>query len=133
MATSKTTDTPESFTVGLKNLIPEVAKLMATPGATIKFCQSLMMVVAGKLKQGSMHQQSAMGAVAGVGGAGAGGAMGSPGTKPPGMSMPGGPAGGGAINPQMPNLAAPHGNLMSGSPTPTPDELRRVIAQTAGS
>lgn len=123
---------PESFQTGLQNLIPQIASVMASPGATIKFCQSLMMVVAGKLRQ---HQTAQSGGGAGMGGGmpgggGVGGAApGMPaGAHPPGLQMPGGPAGGGAVNPQMPNLSAP--NLMQGSPTPTPDELRRIIAKS---
>lgn len=128
------TSIPQNFHEWLQGLLPELAKGMACPDSTIRFCQQLSMVVAGKLKQ---HQQSA---VVGVGGAqggspvpnlggGIGGGMGGP-PKPPGMQMPGGPAGGGAANPMQPNLSAP--NLMQGSPTPTPDELRRVLSQTAG-
>lgn len=128
---------PESFQTGLQNLIPQIASVMASPGATIRFCQSLMMVVAGKLRQ---HQTAQSGAgVPGMGGGAPGGGAGgvggasaaagpAMGAHPPGMQMPGGPAGGGAVNPMQPSLAAP--NLMQGSPTPTPDELRRIIAKS---
>lgn len=130
-STRSTTEAPQSFQSGLQSLIPQIANVMAAPDATLRFCQQLMLVVAGKIKQHTAGQS----AVAGVGGAQGGPGSPSPptGTTPPmsipGMSMPGNPAGGGAVNPQMPSLGAP--NLMHGSPTPTPDELRRVISANA--
>lgn len=119
---------PENFHQALQDLIPQVASAMAAPGATLKFCQQLLMLIVGKTNAINRGAQGG----AGVGGAPGGmpGGMGSAPGQPPGLSMPGGPAGGGAVNPMQPNLAAP--NLMQGSPTPTPDELRRILAQTAG-
>lgn len=142
---AKTDSTPQNFHQWLQNMIPQLAQGMACPDSTIRFCQQLTMIVAGKLKQHGQQQ----GAAAGVGGAqggpsGIGGPGGPP--KPPGLQMPGGPAGGGAANPMMPNLSAPNmpgggpggpgggaPGIMSGAGNQTPDELRRVIAATAGS
>src|SRR5487761_1945459 len=131
-STKSTTEVPQSFQTGLQSLIPQIANVMGAPDATLRFLQQLMLAVAGKIRQ-----HGAQNAPAGVGGAMGGGGPGeqppgSPGSTPPamhppGMQMPGGPAGGGAVNPQMPNLSAP--NLMQGSPTPTPDELRRMISK----
>lgn len=127
--TKTTSTTPQSFHEWLQSLIPQIAQGMTCADATIKFVQQLMLVAAGKLKQHS-GQQSPNSAI------GVGGGQGSMGnapvggiTRPPGMSMPGNVAGGGAINPMQPSLAAP--NLSQGL-TPNPDELRRVLAQTAG-
>lgn len=135
--TRSTTEAPESFQSGLQSLIPQIANVMGAPDATLRFCQQLLLAVAGKIRQ---HGQ-AKGAPAGVGGAVGGGGPGAglpgqpgstpPAIHPPGLQMPGATAGGGAANPSMPSLAAP--NLMQGSPTPTPDELRRIIsANSAG-
>ena len=121
---------PDNFHIGLQELIPHIASLMATPDATIRFCQSLMMVVAGKLKQHANASSGVAGAQGGSPGGVMGSAAGGPPNSPPGMSMPGNSAGGGAVNPMMASQGAP--NLMQGSKSPTPDELRRVLSQNAG-
>lgn len=112
----------------MQDVIQDIGRAMAAPDADIKFCNSLMLACAGKLRQHGQNQGTA-----GVGGAGAGAAgLGGPGgpgaNRPPHMQMPGATAGGGAINPMQPSLAAP--NVMAGSQSPTPDELRRIIAQS---
>ncbi len=143
---------PQNFRDAIQEVIQSLARAMAAPDADLRFCQSLMMVLAGKIQQG--HQASASAGVGGAGGAGAGG-LGGPagpgsappggpggmpgmgmgnGQKPPGLQMPGGPAGGGAANSMMPNLSAPNQQMPGLSPglSPTPDELRRVISQSTG-
>lgn len=125
----KAAEAPPTFAQGLQQLIPQIATIMAAPDADIRFCQTLMMACAGKLREPA-HQ----GATAGVGGAPAGGGgMGGP--PPPGLGIPGGPAGGKQANQQQPNLtgptqAQPPPGLTQGL-TPTPDELRRVVANNA--
>jgi len=61
-----------------------------------------------------------------------------PGAQPAGGPAPGmGPAGGGAANPAMPSLSGgqmpptpPGAGATMGIPQPTPDDLRRMIAQS---
>lgn len=143
MSSKSSSNIPDSFETWLKGMAQQVAIGMVTPGATVRFCQALQLTIIGKLKQhgavsgvGGAQGQPGAGGMGASGPGGPGGPPGGPGgadgsmtpQAPPGMSMPGNSAGGGAANPMMASQAPP--GLMQGSPTPTPDELRRVIQQS---
>jgi hypothetical protein len=134
---AKGTDIPESMLDGLKQLVPDIAVIQATPDADIPFLDKLLKIVLLRIHQGQPGAQpggSPPPAEATPGGAPAGPAGGAP----VGMGMPGGPPGGGAANGQMASQGAPQapvqpGGMMRGIDMgKNPDELRRILAENAG-
>lgn len=125
---------PDTFKDGLGNLLQDIAALMSMPDADMAWLMKLQAVTLIELR----HNGGAQG---GPAAGGPGGVAAPPPTgAPPGLGMPGPGAGGGAANPQMPSLGAPVSPAGQGPMggvtrpfTPDPDEMRRVLAEQAGS
>lgn len=146
-----TSKAPTTFVDGVNAAMQDLAGAMSAPDADLHFGTEMIKVMGTFLQ--SQHQRSAGGSGQGqpqpAGGTppppgpGPGGGPKSPppsgagGGKPPGMGMPGAPAGGGAQNPQMASQQPPTGPQQPGSGptpglTPNPDEMRRVLQEVAG-
>lgn len=107
-----------------------VTRAMGRPEASqeiLPALQKIQSVLVGMAKGPGPQQPPGGGAAPGAGPAGA----------PAGAGM--GPPGGGAANPAMPSLTGgqlpptpPGAGATSNVPQPNPDELRRMIAQSAG-
>jgi hypothetical protein len=126
---------PDTFRDGLGNLLQDISAMMAVPDADMAWLMKLQAVTLLKLRHDGQQAQ-----VPGAGAAGGVPAPQPPTGGPPGMGMAGPGAGGGAANPQMPSLGAPVSPVGQGSMggvtkpfTPDPEEMRRVLAEQAGS
>ncbi len=139
MADSKA---PPTWAEALSAASAEIASAMASPDADVKFGLALIGAISSHTqKKGQPPQAGGAGAGAPGGPGGDGGQAGSP-SAPPGVSPAGaGPAGGGAPNQAMKSQAAPGGPVPGGmsqglgvsGDTQNADELRRVLADVAGS
>lgn len=126
---------PTTFADGIQSAMQDLAGAMSAPDADLHFGTEMIKVMGHFLQAKHGPQQSS-----GQGGAAPGAGAGPPpggGGPPTGQTSPGGPAGGGAQNPSMPSMQPPSGPPEPGSgPTPglspNPDELRRVLQETAG-
>lgn len=128
-------DVPQTMQEGLQALLPDIANCMAAPDADIDFLDKLQKLVLLKLHSPAGKQQPGPGGTATPGGAAPGGA--SPSAGIPGAGVPGGPPGGGAPNGQMVSGAAPEAPTEPGGVSKpmnriNPDEMRRIISESAG-
>lgn len=121
--------TPASFADGVNAAMQDLAAAMAAPDADLHFGTEVIKLLGTFIQSKHAPQQSP---------APGGGGQTPPGAgAPPGMSTPGGPAGGGAQNPAMRSMQPPSGPSQPGSGptpglTPNPDEMRRVMQEVAG-
>jgi hypothetical protein len=129
-------DIPGSMQEGLQALLPDIAVIMATPDADMDFLDKLQKIVLLRIhKPAPQPPGGPPGAAAAPGGPSSpGGAAPPPGIT--GAGVPGGPPGGGAPNQEMPSMGAPEAPTQPGGVTkpmtPNPDEMRRVLAESAG-
>lgn len=131
---------PPSFKDALVDASQAIAGGVGSADYDPKFAGMLLEVIGKFVQPGGKHEQNG-GAPAGGAQPPAGGAPGQPvpdggGTPPPGVgsaAQPGGgagvPAGGGAQTP--PSAPTGPGGMTQGL-TPSPDEMRRVLADVAG-
>jgi hypothetical protein len=134
VATSQSSKAPASFVDGINAAMQDIASAMSAPDADLHFGSEVIKLMGTFIQ--SKHAPQGQGGHQPAPGGGGQTPPGAGGT-PPGMSTPGGPAGGGAQNPQMPSMQPPSGPAQPGSgPTPglspNPDEMRRVMQEVAG-
>lgn len=120
---------PTSMAEALTKILSDCAAAMTTPDADVDFLSKLQGVIVGRLRQGSQQspaggQQMGGQSPSGMGNV-MGGALGGQGAGAPPMT------GGPGMMSGMPSSAGVNG-VSSLAPQPNPDELRRMIAQTAG-
>jgi len=130
-------DVPASMMEGLQALLPDIAYCMAAPDADMDFLDKLQKIVLLRIHRPT--QQPPGGGPPPTGGPGAAAPGGPAGAAPPGITgagAPGGPPGGGAPNQQMVGMGAAEAPTQPGGVskpmTPNPDEMRRVLAESAG-
>jgi hypothetical protein len=133
-------DIPGSMMEGLQALLPDIAVIMATPDADMDFLDKLQKIVLLRIHKPAPQPPGGPPGAGGPGAAAPGGPSSPGGAAPPpgitGAGAPGGPPGGGAPNQQMPSMGAPEAPTQPGGVskpmTPNPDEMRRVLAESAG-
>jgi hypothetical protein len=128
---------PTTFMDGIQAAMQDLAGAMSAPDADLHFGTEVIKLMATYVQAQHQNKGQQGQAPSGPPGASSPPPSGAGGGGTPPVSVPGGPAGGGAGNQQMPSMQPPSGPQEPGSGptpglTPNPDEMRRVLQETAG-